>query len=229
MGAPETEIVVTGTVKSVDGDRASIDTVAAQGENQTIRNAEAEVRCSVREGAGHPSQLVGCRRGWQCRRRAPDPPHGTTSASCEMLSPRQELILRLVVDAYLASARPVGRRRSPRSRRSSGGRRRCAPSWLRSRRPGISTHPHTSAGRVPTDSGYRSTSTLLLGSGAPPAAPRSSCELSRLRREVDEAMRETTAALAQVTDLVALATAPPASARGDDPPGRGPAPAARPG
>jgi acyl dehydratase len=43
MGAPETEIVVTGTVKSVDGDRAVIDTVAAQGENQTIRNAEAEV------------------------------------------------------------------------------------------------------------------------------------------------------------------------------------------
>jgi acyl dehydratase len=43
MGAPETEIVVTGTVKSVDGDRAAIDVVAAQGDNQTIRNAEAEV------------------------------------------------------------------------------------------------------------------------------------------------------------------------------------------
>ncbi len=44
MGAPETEIVVTGTVKAVDGDRVTIDTVAAQGENQTIRNAEAEVQ-----------------------------------------------------------------------------------------------------------------------------------------------------------------------------------------
>jgi acyl dehydratase len=44
MGAPETEIVVSGTVKSVDGDRVVIDTVAAQGENQTIRNAEAELR-----------------------------------------------------------------------------------------------------------------------------------------------------------------------------------------
>jgi len=43
MGAPETEIVVTGTVKSVENGRAVIDTVAAQGENQTIRNAEAEV------------------------------------------------------------------------------------------------------------------------------------------------------------------------------------------
>jgi len=43
MGAPETEIAVTGTVKSVDGDTVVIDTVAAQGDNETIRNAEAEV------------------------------------------------------------------------------------------------------------------------------------------------------------------------------------------
>jgi acyl dehydratase len=43
MGAPEAEIAVTGTVKSVQGGVATIDVVAAQGENQTIRNAEAEV------------------------------------------------------------------------------------------------------------------------------------------------------------------------------------------
>ncbi len=43
MGAPETEIVVSGTVKSVDGNTVVVDTVAAQGDNETIRNAEAEV------------------------------------------------------------------------------------------------------------------------------------------------------------------------------------------
>jgi acyl dehydratase len=43
MGAPETEIAVTGTVGSVEDGKAVIDVVAAQGENQTIRNAEAEV------------------------------------------------------------------------------------------------------------------------------------------------------------------------------------------
>jgi 3-hydroxybutyryl-CoA dehydratase len=43
MGAPETEIAVTGTVKAVDDGKATIDVVAAQGDNQTIRNAEAEV------------------------------------------------------------------------------------------------------------------------------------------------------------------------------------------
>ena len=43
MGAPETEIVVSGEVKSVEDGRATIEVVAAQGENVTIRNAEAEV------------------------------------------------------------------------------------------------------------------------------------------------------------------------------------------
>jgi len=44
MGAPETEIAVTGTVNSVADGRVIIDTVAAQGDNQTIRNAEAEIQ-----------------------------------------------------------------------------------------------------------------------------------------------------------------------------------------
>jgi acyl dehydratase len=43
MGAPETEIAVTGTVKSAEGEVAVIDVVAAQGESVTIKNAEAEV------------------------------------------------------------------------------------------------------------------------------------------------------------------------------------------
>jgi acyl dehydratase len=44
MGAPETEIVVSGEIKSVEDGVATIDVVAAQGENQTIRNAEADVQ-----------------------------------------------------------------------------------------------------------------------------------------------------------------------------------------
>jgi acyl dehydratase len=44
MGVPEQEIVVSGTVKSVDGDTVAIDTIATQGETQIIKNAEAEVR-----------------------------------------------------------------------------------------------------------------------------------------------------------------------------------------
>ena len=44
MGFPEQEITVTGTVKEKDGEVVVIDTVAEQGGNQIIRNAEAELR-----------------------------------------------------------------------------------------------------------------------------------------------------------------------------------------
>ena len=43
MGMPEQEIVVSGTVKSADGGRVVVDTVAAQGETEIIKNAEAEI------------------------------------------------------------------------------------------------------------------------------------------------------------------------------------------
>ncbi|HEX5712106.1 MAG TPA: MaoC/PaaZ C-terminal domain-containing protein [Solirubrobacterales bacterium] len=46
MGLPEQEVVVSGTVKSVEGETAILDTVAAQGETEIIKNAEAEVRLS---------------------------------------------------------------------------------------------------------------------------------------------------------------------------------------
>ena len=46
MGFPEQEITVSGTVKAADGDRVVIDTVAEQGGNQVIRNAEAELDLS---------------------------------------------------------------------------------------------------------------------------------------------------------------------------------------
>jgi acyl dehydratase len=44
MGVPEQEIVVTGTVKSAEGDRVVVDTVAQQGETTLIKNAEAELQ-----------------------------------------------------------------------------------------------------------------------------------------------------------------------------------------
>jgi acyl dehydratase len=44
MGFPEQEIVVSGTVRSVDGDRAVVDTVASQGDTEIIKNAEAELQ-----------------------------------------------------------------------------------------------------------------------------------------------------------------------------------------
>jgi heat-inducible transcriptional repressor len=126
-----------------------------------------------------------------------------------MLSERQALILRLVVDAYLQSAKPV-----PSKEIAGLAEIEWGPSTVRAElaaleAAGYLTHPHTSAGRVPTEIGYRYYVDTLMATGAPPPDAALQLRLSQLRREIDAAMRETTAALAQVTDLVALATAPP--------------------
>jgi len=132
-----------------------------------------------------------------------------------MLSERQELILGLVVDAYLDTGRPVGSKGIVESAELSWG-----PSTVRAELAGLEaggylTHPHTSAGRVPTDFGYRRyVESIML---RPPvrqpsaelAARQVEPEVTRFRREVDEAMRETTAALSRMTDLLALVVAPP--------------------
>ena len=43
MGMPEQEMVVTGTVREVNDGVATVETVAAQGETQIIKNAEADI------------------------------------------------------------------------------------------------------------------------------------------------------------------------------------------
>lgn len=125
-----------------------------------------------------------------------------------MLSERQELILRLVVEGYLDSARPVPSKEVAERPEVEWGSSTVRAELAALEAAGYLTHPHTSAGRVPTDAGYRRYVDLMLERGLVPAKPSTELELSRLRREVDEAMRETTAALARVTDLVAMATAP---------------------
>ena len=73
---------------------------------------------------------------------------------------------------------------------------------------GMLSHPHTSAGRVPTDTGYRFYVDDLLARRDLPAV-QADFRLSDMRREVDEAMRATTEQLSQVTNLLAIVSAPP--------------------
>jgi heat-inducible transcriptional repressor len=122
-----------------------------------------------------------------------------------MLSDRQELVLRKVVEEYLEAGVPVG------SKLLSSDVK-WGPSTIRSElasleEMGLLAHPHTSAGRVPTEAGYRYFVDQLLASGGNESGPRLS--LSLMRRELDEAMRVTTEALSQVTNLLAIVTAPP--------------------
>ena len=68
-------------------------------------------------------------------------------------------------------------------------------------------HPHTSAGRVPTDDGYRHYVDALLEQRRD-ALPAVAVAHDGVRSEIDEALRETAEALSRVTELLAVVSAP---------------------
>ena len=115
-------------------------------------------------------------------------------------------MLRKVVEEYLEAGVPVGSK-------VLAADVEWGPSTIRHELAsleelGLLAHPHTSAGRVPTEAGYRYFVDRLLPDDRPdPAQPALS--LSLVRRELDEAMRVTTETLSQVTNLLAIVTAPP--------------------
>ena len=117
-------------------------------------------------------------------------------------------ILRKVVEEHLELEGPVGSRWLAEQQDVPWGPSTLRAEMARLEEAGLLEHPHTSAGRIPTDRGYRRYVDGLLSEGALPAL-RPRLELSGLRREVDEAMRATTAQLSQVTNLLALVSAPP--------------------
>jgi heat-inducible transcriptional repressor len=124
------------------------------------------------------------------------------------LSARQRDILARVIEEYVATGQPVGSRylveRAGLSISPSTVRNELSELEAR----GLLTHPHTSAGRVPTEQGYRFYADELLAQQdpRPGAFP---LDLSELRREIDSALEATSEALSRVTHLLALVSAPP--------------------
>jgi heat-inducible transcriptional repressor len=124
------------------------------------------------------------------------------------LTPRQTFLLRKLVEAHRELDQPIGSKWIAEQDDVPWG-----PSTVRAELAnledvGLLEHPHTSAGRVPTDRGYRVYVDEIMAEGPLPV-PRKPLELTTMRREVDEAMRATSEQLSQVTNLLALVTAPP--------------------
>jgi len=127
-----------------------------------------------------------------------------------VLTPRQELLLAKVIEGFQASGQPVGSKALAGDPDVTAG-----PSTIRNElavleEQGLLAHPHTSAGRVPTDAGYRYYVDRVLPARSTALEPRGGgLALTLARREVDEAMRVTTETLSQVTNLLAVVSAPP--------------------
>ncbi len=124
------------------------------------------------------------------------------------LTDRQRQILVRVVEEYVATGQPVGSKNlvARAGMRVSSATVRNELAELE--RCGLLTHPHTSAGRVPTDRGYRYYVDRLLERRQP--RPQSfPLDLREARSEVESALQATTEMLSQVTRLIALVSAPP--------------------
>ena len=123
------------------------------------------------------------------------------------LTERQREIMLRVVEEYVATGQPVGSKglveRSGMNVSSSTVRNELADL----ERFGLLTHPHTSAGRVPTDDGYRFYARSLLERLEPQPATFD-LHLSEARQEVEGALQTTTEMLARATRLLALVSAP---------------------
>jgi heat-inducible transcriptional repressor len=124
------------------------------------------------------------------------------------ISPRQSFILRKLVESHVELDQPVGSKWLAELDDVPWGPSTVRAELARLEEAGMLEHPHTSAGRVPTDRGYRTYVDEILDAGRLPV-PRKTLELSTMRREVDEAMRATSEQLSQMTNLLALVTAPP--------------------
>jgi heat-inducible transcriptional repressor len=118
------------------------------------------------------------------------------------------VLLRKVVEGHVDLGQPVGSKWLAQQPEMEWGPSTIRAELARLEELGLLAHPHTSAGRVPTDHGYRQYVDELIAGGNLPAA-RKTMKLDVVRREVDDAMRATTEQLSQMTNLLAIVSAPP--------------------
>ena len=124
-----------------------------------------------------------------------------------MLSDRRQRVLAALIEEYVARAMPVGSR-TLTERYELG----VSPATIRNELSvledgGYISQPHTSAGRVPTDYGYRAFVDRLVQSGSlseDPDALQSINELRKSAQELDDLLDRTSSALAQFTNCLTI-------------------------
>src|SRR5262245_22136179 len=129
------------------------------------------------------------------------------------LSPRAHQILRKVVAHYILTGEPVGSRTLSRI-----GGEGLSPATIRNvmsdlEEMGYLSQPHASAGRIPTDKGYRFYVDTLVPEGPVGARDRAVIDssLRDVGGEVSEAMELVPRLLSRLTSQVAYLLAPPSS------------------
>ncbi len=128
------------------------------------------------------------------------------------LTDREKLILREVIAQYITSAMPVGSRTL-----SKRLRRRFSPATIRNVMAdledlGLLYQPHTSAGRIPTEKGYRVFVDSLMAYRELTARERDLLdrELSKIvNADVKDVLEQTAHLLSEISNLLCVVMSPP--------------------
>jgi heat-inducible transcriptional repressor len=134
----------------------------------------------------------------------------TMASDTAELSERKAAILRAVVEGFVSTARPVGS-----GAVSSATPMRVSSATVRKEmvdleETGYLFQPHTSAGRIPTDKGYRYFVDALMEPG--PLDPTAGYAIKRFfeqaHGEVEAMLRDTSQLLSSITDYAAVVVGP---------------------
>ena len=128
-----------------------------------------------------------------------------------MLSDRRQRVLAALIEEYVARALPVGSRTLTENYQLgvSSATVRNELSMLED--DGYISQPHTSAGRVPTDYGYRAFVDHLLETESAIDQDSFAAEIDQMRQyasEIDSLVKQTSVALARLTDCMSIVVAP---------------------
>ncbi|MDQ1401943.1 MAG: heat-inducible transcriptional repressor [Actinomycetota bacterium] len=128
-----------------------------------------------------------------------------------MLDERKAAILRAVVEEYIATAEPVGSATVARASELA-----VSPATIRNEmagleRDGYLTHPHTSAGRIPTDKGYRFFVDNMAPTGNLQPGQRAAVRdfFNRAHGALEQMLHDTSQLLSGLTDYAAVVVGPP--------------------
>lgn len=125
------------------------------------------------------------------------------------LSSRQEQILRLVIQEYVTQPSPVSSRTLVENYDLDVSSATVRNDLAALEEMGFLTQPHTSAGRTPTDAGYRRVVNRLLAQSALPSAEQRTIRSQFIQSRLDliQWMRLAAAILAETSHSVSLITA----------------------
>ena len=128
------------------------------------------------------------------------------------LTPRQQTILGLVIREYVASTHPISSKILLEHYDMGVSSATVRSEMALLEELGYLTHPHTSAGRVPTDMGYRLFVERLLGDVTLPATERRMIvhQFHQARLDLGQWMRLAATTLTRAARNAALVTAPQA-------------------